>query len=820
MEKRKENLIKEYNPYLNIQLSERNYEDLFLEYFNSVKNEINKINKINFIIKTLKSNEKNQCELLTFYLLSCTTDFLKNEEIENQKLLMENIKRIKSTDDIIVLQDSAMQIYDYIKHIVKMDDVNKEYFNKLTISTKTNKNFFSEFNILIGKIPEKKYIYEDSQFMKKVIQTNDDKILEIINFYISNNQHTVATIEKLEKEINKIKDLILVSEPANYTKSHLKNIDKLVEQTKKYMVMHLQMNANNAEYENILFSSFKPNQEEYSKCIASFKEKMEKIITYYKKIYNCEEGIKKINRFLANCDKLIYKTAMDLGIFNLDNLRFKQMISKYQNISLNDILTFDNWIVSLRSEYLEFKKLIYDEYSNSIATKQIKKYDILFDNFLRNRKISTISSESREIKYVFLMHEKNVMNIIKKYPLMNNQEEVCYLKRDKYDEELRKFKNDIRIISDKIRQRYPKREAEKYINQILFRADLYTNNLCQKIGIAKPTNPWLIRNQLWKDSNDFISTRGIKYRTAINKPLKKLVGKFMDNEVIVEEECSLNDNQPYVFVSTHYFTEDIIGLLANSPIPIHVLFGTTNQIENNLLMLAANLFGFFYVDRLDSFSRKDCIKKQDILIDNNRSFANYVGGGWENSENELQPLSYSGPYRTSKEKKAMIVPVSSYLVREDKKIYMRFGTPIDMSKYDEEEGNEIIRDTLASMHYKQLDKYSYPVNFSPKIFDQHKNYMNEIANEYWNQYWTRPFAVEEICPRRGKYNNELEVYAFLKNISPEKLNYLYRNQPEVYNSFIEMFQEKDNANQYDIINYIDSNYEKFKEKNFPKKVKK
>lgn len=145
---------------------------------------------------------------------------------------------------------------------------------------------------------------------------------------------------------------------------------------------------------------------------------------------------------------------------------------------------------------------------------------------------------------------------------------------------------------------------------------------------------------------------------------------------------------------------------------------------------------------------------------------------------------------------------------------MRFGTPLDLTKTPLEEANEIIRDTLATMHYKQIEKYSYPIK-EVKIsnmedtthdlpYNQHIAYMNQIGYEYWNQPWTKPFAKEEIGLRRKKITTEEEVYSFIDKLSRDKLI-------ELSNYLADVMKDIDEKRRYDIINYLDENYEVFRE---------
>ncbi len=412
---------------------------------------------------------------------------------------------------------------------------------------------------------------------------------------------------------------------------------------------------------------------------------------------------------------------------------------------------------------------------------------------------------------------KNIENEFQKieYYWQYNKDESYCKKREIYENFFREYKKNVRKLNQEIKILYPSKKSFKTINIINKISDKYNLELAKKYNMPIPNNPWIIRKYLWADLDNFTSDKGNTIRNFINRPWRKIVAlTSMKNKVIIEEEQYLNSNRPYIFVSTHYFTEDVIGLFSSLNRQAYMLMGTTDQIENNPLMIAAILFGFFHVDRMDPDDRKLCFEKQNNLIERGESFINYIAGSWENSENELQPLSFSGPYKTSVKTNALIVPVSSYLVREDKTIYMRFGTPLDLTKTPLEETNEIIRDTLATMHYKQIEKYSYPIK-EVKIsnmedtthdlpYNQHIAYMNQIGYEYWNQPWTKPFAKEEIGLRRKKITTEEEVYSFIDKLSRDKLI-------ELSNYLADVMKDIDEKRRYDIINYLDENYEVFRE---------
>lgn len=658
-------------------------------------------------------------------------------------------------------------------------------------------------------------------FLTKVVTENDQIIENILTDYLNNN----IDEKELKTMIRKIKDIILASEESTTTKKHLLKIDKKLENTlssKKNISNTIKQDDEKANY---MLDSYHPTKETYIKDTTDLKKQISSFIIYYQNNYSYSMSHKKINLLLKKSNKIILEYAYKTEIYKDDETRLLELLSKYQKQSVSTLEEYKKWISNIRIESTELKSSIENKYSKEVSHKLNQKWSRKLNKLInkKNKNIDLNKYIENELQKIYQLHENNMKNIEKKfqeneYYWQYTSEEAYCKKREIYESFFREYKKNIRALNKKIKALYSSKKSIKIVNIINKSADKYNIKLAKEHGMPIPKNPWIIRKYLWADLDNFTSDYGNFIRKLINKPWRKIVATTsMKNKVIIEEEQHLDPNRPYIFVSTHYFTEDVIGLFSSINRQSYMLMGTTDQIENNPLMIAAILFGFFHVDRMDPDDRKLCFEKQNNLLERGVSFINYIAGSWENSENELQPLSFSGPYKSSVETNALIVPVSQYLVREDKKIYMRFGTPLDLTKKPLEEANEIIRDTLATMHYKQIEKHSCKTKTSFKNkemseeitnndipYDKHIAYMNQIGYEYWNQPWTKPFAKEEIGLRRKKITTEEEVYSFIDNLSREKLI-------ELSHYLADIMKSMDEKQRYNIINYLDENYEIFKE---------
>lgn len=699
--------------------------------------------------------------------------------------------------------------YDPFNYISLKDEFYEEKFLE----------YLHEYQEKILKMMEKENKKKiDKIFLNKIETTNDIAVNKIISNYLNNN----IDDKDFQNMIRKMKNIILVSEQSTKTRKHILKIDKNIEKTRDKKNIKYNIVSEDDKKVDKLFQDYHPNDSTYEEDTVNLKKQISNFIIYYHDNYSYDMANKKIKVLLRRTDKIIYQNASDLGIYDKDNNEMLELLKKYQEQNVLTIEEYENWIYNLRNEFDKIKNNIENKYSKKIANKINNKYYQELDKIieLKIKNIDLSSYIKDKLKHIQIKHDDNMKNIenefqkIEYYWQYNKDESYCK-KREIYENFFREYKKNVRKLNQEIKILYPSKKAFKTINIINKISDKYNLELAKKYNMPIPKNPWIIRKYLWADLDNFTSDRGNTIRNLINRPWRKIVAlTSMKNKVIIEEEQYLNSNRPYIFVSTHYFTEDVIGLFSSLNRQAYMLMGTTDQIENNPLMIAAILFGFFHVDRMDPDDRKLCFEKQNNLIERGESFINYIAGSWENSENELQPLSFSGPYKTSVKTNALIVPVSSYLVREDKTIYMRFGTPLDLTKTPLEEANEIIRDTLATMHYKQIEKYSYPIK-EVKIsnikdtthdlpYNQHIAYMNQIGYEYWNQPWTKPFAKEEIGLRRKKITTEEEVYSFIDKLSRDKLI-------ELSNYLADAMKNIDEKRRYDVINYLDENYEVFRE---------
>ena len=245
--------------------------------------------------------------------------------------------------------------------------------------------------------------------------------------------------------------------------------------------------------------------------------------------------------------------------------------------------------------------------------------------------------------------------------------------------------------------------------------------------------------------DNFTSDIGMELRKKINPVLRRLLKIVTKGELIVDNYPKLEDNVPYIFVSTHNFVEDTIANLSTIDRNAYLLFGTTDQLEVNPEMYAAWLNGFIYVDRENPQNRKDALLKMQRVLENSNSVLIFAEGGFNNTENLLCQKLFASPYILSKVTGAKVVPIAPFNEFGSDKIYMNVGEPIDLSKYDsQKEALLDLRDSLATLLYESIEKHSTPIIRSELVGDPRLEYMEQRRQEYLKTKWTKDVWDEEL----------------------------------------------------------------------------
>lgn len=243
----------------------------------------------------------------------------------------------------------------------------------------------------------------------------------------------------------------------------------------------------------------------------------------------------------------------------------------------------------------------------------------------------------------------------------------------------------------------------------------------------------------------------------------KLISK---KDVVVDSRPELDDKEQYIFAATHHFTEDIEASIGTLDRNAWVLLGTKDQIENNYKMYGAWLNGMIYVDRKDPRSRRDSLLKMKYVLDNGSSILIFPEGGWNNKENDLVLNPFSGAYYLASECNKKVVPMASIYSEQDDKIHVVYGDPIDLAQFksystDSSEvkkikkaaANSYLKDSMASLMYKLMEKYAPKAKREEMEGDLHLQHTDTRIREYMKSEWSEPEDIkDEFTEYKPKYD--------------------------------------------------------------------
>lgn len=306
-----------------------------------------------------------------------------------------------------------------------------------------------------------------------------------------------------------------------------------------------------------------------------------------------------------------------------------------------------------------------------------------------------------------------------------------------------------------------------------------------------------------KDVNNFTSKFGLTIRRIMHKPIslvfKMVLRLVYKQKVIVDKNIKLDKNKSYVFAANHSFYFDGAAIISVADRNFYSLFGATEQLHVEVRTLFIWIYGLIYVNRFDKKSRKDSILKMNKVLQAGNSILIFPEGRWNDSENLLCQKLFAGPYTLSVQNKVEVVPISVYNDSSNN-IYVSYGKPLKLYKYEKDKGIQILRDSLATMYYKQIEKHSTPFIRNKIKGDIHFQYMNERMYEYSKAKWPSDYCWDdELFTYK---DGDIDIEDVWKDIDKVKIDI------NNINKFIGILKELERRKKYDFKNYMNENYKK------------
>lgn len=252
----------------------------------------------------------------------------------------------------------------------------------------------------------------------------------------------------------------------------------------------------------------------------------------------------------------------------------------------------------------------------------------------------------------------------------------------------------------------------------------------------------LLRPLLSCNPDRMISKASIRIRRILHPVLLKLLPLFLEYKQVFESKNALLGidapdapvkltNEPVIWCPNHGFKDDVaasIGSVRHS----YILFGSFPMFFNTLDGVGAYVNGVVMCNRKIKASKLASMEASKRLLKTGMDMLIFPEGVWNKTPDKLMLNFWPGAYRLAKETGCKIVPVIHYLAEPHKKydanvIHTIIADSISMDGLDEQEGQALLRDTMATWYYLLMEKYGQTTR--EKLLNEFEN-----SDAAWEDY--------------------------------------------------------------------------------------
>ena len=405
------------------------------------------------------------------------SEFLQNNEINCDVLVLENIPKVKEVDQTKRLKvgSEGNFIYDLIESKKKSVENAIKFFLKDLILCKPE-------NIpVLRERGFRKFITEDGTvYRRNNISGGNYKNLDRYNFIYKSKEESDKIIDQLKKDIDKLsEDLKSVMLQQEKNEEELKNNKKFVDEEKECELLKNELNNKESTHKK-------------QKDILKEKEKLLK---------NLEKSIAEVNNELESINS--EKNDLNDSINNIKKQYFKNFMNKYNLTNLDDF------------EQFTIEKM--NALSQELKLKEVKILDI-------ERKLKTIDETQKKIDDM----EEETESIKKKKSKKEQEKKKCENDFEKANNYLNEYKA---TNEDKLNEIKKIQESIKKSNENIMKFDerirkLLKGQVEQKHKIEVAMNN---KSQLMKD-----------IVTDHNKLIKELDQNFQQYALIFQLDFDIN----------------------------------------------------------------------------------------------------------------------------------------------------------------------------------------------------------------------------------------------------------------------------------------
>lgn len=300
--------------------------------------------------------------------------------------------------------------------------------------------------------------------------------------------------------------------------------------------------------------------------------------------------------------------------------------------------------------------------------------------------------------------------------------------------------------------------------------------------------------------HNFTTDFGIRVRKLINPVYRRLLKFGTPVKIHVDNYPKLEKKKPYIFVSTHSFSEDIISALHVIDRNAYVLIGTKDQVEHNPQMYAAWINGMIYVDRTDEKSRNDAVDKMERVLKAGTSVLIFAEGGYNNTENEPCMKVFNSPYYLAQRTGCTVVPFGSFNEHYSKDVYINVGNPIPLRNETKRDFRKKIRHELGCLELENFLNHASSLCRTNLGLEPRFDFMKERMDfVYGKVKWSnKDFIDEELVEFKDSYEpTPKQVRDSLANVKITRENLLVMKSV-----LMEMKQDQ----KYDFKTYMKKNW--------------
>lgn len=279
---------------------------------------------------------------------------------------------------------------------------------------------------------------------------------------------------------------------------------------------------------------------------------------------------------------------------------------------------------------------------------------------------------------------------------------------------------------------------------------------------------------LQNEPEKVLSYPGYLFRRSISPILRRIAPLTCGSKLKIVRRKPLPKGRQLIFAPTHGFRDDIAFSLTVAGTHAYMLFGSLPQFYNTFDGISAWLNGVVLVDRSNKESRRASMPKMEHYMGYGGNLLIFPEGVWNKSPNLLMLKLFPGIYRIAKKSNALIVPIATLYDEKANISYAIMEDAIDICKYDEQEGLEVLRDTLATLKWELMESYAQ---------DTRDNVLQrKTPQQYWDDYIN--FLISQADYYDYKVENSAEFIDKRVTTSAEAFAHLDRLIPCRENAFL------------------------------------